>query len=149
MPCYLFTYHAYGSWMPDRTLGYVKRNRGILAADASMARKYERIMNDKPVLFDESAQETILVSILESRAKQSFDAHFIATDPTHVHLLLAWRDSRTWLRMRSSIKRSQSHRLNMELGRRDWFVEGGSRKRVKDREHYDYLVTHYLPKHTG
>jgi hypothetical protein len=27
--------------------------------------------------------------------------------------------------------------------------ENGSRKHVKDREHFDYLVNVYLPKHTG
>src|SRR4051794_35604479 len=29
MPCYLFTYHAYGSWMPDHKRGYVHRGQGV------------------------------------------------------------------------------------------------------------------------
>ncbi|QDT75400.1 hypothetical protein I41_46100 [Lacipirellula limnantheis] len=33
MPCCLFTYHAYGSWTPDRKQGYVKRHQGILQQD--------------------------------------------------------------------------------------------------------------------
>ena len=36
-----------------------------------------------------------------------------------------------------------------QIERREWFVEGGSRKRVKDRAHFDYLVTTYLPRHRG
>ncbi|MEM1305417.1 MAG: hypothetical protein AAGG46_11005, partial [Planctomycetota bacterium] len=29
MPVYLFTYHTYGSWLPDRPQGYVQRDQGI------------------------------------------------------------------------------------------------------------------------
>jgi hypothetical protein len=42
MPCYLFTYHAYGSWMPDRVEGYVRRGQGILPRDTQMASLYYR-----------------------------------------------------------------------------------------------------------
>jgi hypothetical protein len=31
MPVYLFTYHAYRSWMPDRPEGFVQEGRGIEA----------------------------------------------------------------------------------------------------------------------
>jgi hypothetical protein len=42
MPCYLFTYHAYGSWMPDRPQGYVRRGKGILPTDTRMAERYRK-----------------------------------------------------------------------------------------------------------
>ena len=33
--------------------------------------------------------------------------------------------------------------------KREWLVEGGSCKQVKDRKHFDYLRNIYLPKHYG
>jgi hypothetical protein len=40
MPCYLFTYHGHGTWLPDHARGYVRRKVGVLAADVEMARNY-------------------------------------------------------------------------------------------------------------
>lgn len=37
MPVYLFTFHSHGSWLPDRTQGYTRRQQGILPADPYMA----------------------------------------------------------------------------------------------------------------
>jgi hypothetical protein len=149
MPCYLFTYHAYGSWMPDRKQGYVKRRRGILSTDVAMAEKYRTSMKESAVIFGSVTQLAIIDSLIDSQKRQEFECYYIATDSTHVHILLGWRDEREWLHMRSIIKCSISRRLNQECGRRTWLVEGGSRKRVKDRAHFDYLVTRYLPRHDG
>lgn len=135
--------------MPDRKQGYVKRNRGVLTPNQEMAAKYRTAMKEPPIEFDDTTQLALLDSILESQVPQRFESYFIATDLTHVHLLVGWRDTRTWLRMRSTIKSSMSRYLNDQIGRREWFVEGGSRKRVKDQTHFDYLVTKYLPRHTG
>jgi hypothetical protein len=37
MPCYLFTWHAYATWLPDRKQGYVEKGRGILPPDKAAA----------------------------------------------------------------------------------------------------------------
>lgn len=149
MPCYLFTYHSYGSWMPDRKRGYVKRHRGILGPDTNTAAKYRLAMKDAAVELDGCTQIICIDTILESREKQKFEVYFIAINLTHVHLLVGWKDERAWLPMRSIIKSSLSRTLNDRLQRRTWFVEGGSRKRVKDRTHFDHLIAQYLPKHRG
>jgi hypothetical protein len=149
MPCYLFTYHGYGTWMPDRAQGYVKRNRGILAPDSAMAGRYRLAMAEEVVEFTSEIQLAILDVVLESREIQRFEVYFVSTEDTHVHLLVGWRDERSWLHMRSIIKSSISRHLNKVFGKREWTSEGGSRKRVKDRSHFDYLVGHYLPKHSG
>ncbi|MEM1355661.1 MAG: hypothetical protein AAGH88_12345 [Planctomycetota bacterium] len=44
MPVYHFTFHAYGTWMPDHAKGYVRRKLGILPPDAKMAEQYRRNM---------------------------------------------------------------------------------------------------------
>jgi hypothetical protein len=42
MPVYLFTYHAYRSWMPDRNRGFVRRKEGILPADRGLSNVYKQ-----------------------------------------------------------------------------------------------------------
>jgi hypothetical protein len=37
--------------------------------------------------------------------------HFVATEPTHIHVLVSWRDGRPWQKNRTSLKRA----ITMEL----------------------------------
>jgi hypothetical protein len=149
MPCYLFTYHAFGTWLPDRKQGYVKRKRGIRPSDFAEAERYRSAMKETVVEFDERLQLSAIDAVIDSQVKQNFDAYYIATDATHVHILIGWRDERAWLHMRSILKGSISRRLKKDRGNRTWLAEGASRKRVKERKHFDPLVTRYLPKHRG
>ncbi len=73
MPCYLFTYHAYGSWMHDRRQGYVQRKRGILPPDVALAQKYRAAMTQCEVKFTSDTQIAIIDCLLESREKQNFE----------------------------------------------------------------------------
>lgn len=149
MPCYLVTYHAYGSWLPDRRRGYVRRDRGIIPADTHVAKLYRRDMAESPVVLNGALQRAAIAALLDSQQPQRFNMHAMATDRTHVHALLSWRDSRDAVKMRALLKGSVTRALNAEFGRRNWLAEGGSRKQVRDRRHFDHLRTEYLPKHTG
>lgn len=51
--------------------------------------------------------------------------------------------------MRASIRRALSTKLNQRFERRDWFADSPSRKRVREHEHFDYLMLSYLPDHRG
>lgn len=53
MPCFLFTYHAHGTWLPNRSRGYVKRGQGILPPDETMHQRYSQAMKEPKVNFDE------------------------------------------------------------------------------------------------
>ena len=63
MPCYLFTYHSHGSWMPDRAQGYVRRGQGILPPDSEMAERYRRNAKHEMAHFRE-AQELCAIDTL-------------------------------------------------------------------------------------
>lgn len=149
MPVYLFTFHAYGTWMPDRSRGYVRRGQGILPPDKEMAALYRAQAKDTAASFDEPVQRALIDEALIAAEKQSFRVHCVATETTHVHVLVSWRSDKTWQRVRAGLRQSYSRRLNHEFGRREWLVEGASRKQVKDRSHFDHLVQTYLPKHSG
>ena len=149
MPVYLFTFHAYGTWMPDRPRGYVRRGEGILSPDNEMADMYRRRAEEPHAIFSEAIQRALIDEALTAGEKQGFDVHFIATEITHVHVLVSWRSDKPWKTVRTGLRQSLSRRLNRDFKRREWFVDGASRKRVKDREHFDYLIEKYLPAHSG
>jgi hypothetical protein len=150
MPCYLFTFRAYGSWMPDREEGFVRRKQGILPPDEELAEDYKRRANEDTVLFDANIQRLLIDEVRIACEKQRYRGHCVATEPTHVHALVSWTDEREWLKIRSGLKTSLTMRLNRDVKRRKhWFVDSASRKQVKDHKHFDHLVTEYLPSHRG
>jgi REP element-mobilizing transposase RayT len=150
MPCYLFTFHAYGTWMPDREEGFVRRKEGILPPNEELAEVYRERAGENAVSFSARIQRLLVEETKIACEKQRYRGHCIATDPTHLHALISWPDERPWLKIRSGLKTSLTLRLNREVGRRrHWFVDSASRKQVKDQEHFDHLVTNYLPSHRG
>jgi REP element-mobilizing transposase RayT len=149
MPCYLFTFHAYRSWMPDRPRGFVKRGQGVVAANVKLAKRYADRAVEQPTLFSNQVQQLLLYECQVVCGRQTLRLHFVATDPTHVHILVSWRTARPWSTVRSAIKSSLTRRLNRDASRRSWFSNGASRKRVADRKHFTRLVDEYLAAHRG
>jgi hypothetical protein len=80
--------------------------------------------------------------------KRNFRLHSIATEATHLHALISWSDDRTYKQLRRGLRESLTRRLN-RYERRRWLEQGGSRKQVKDRNHFDCLMDEYLPSHRG
>lgn len=149
MPCYLFTYHGHGTWLPDHSRGYVRRKEGVLASDARMADCYRRNFNGEAVHFNRQSQQTMIEAALEAFRCQSLRGHGIATNATHLHVLVSWTTERNWQVVRRQLRGSLTRRLNLELERRPWFSKQPSRKRVKEQRHFDHLMGSYLPKHPG
>jgi len=149
MPCYLFTYHAYGTWMPDRKEGFVQRRHGILPTNKRLAAVYREHMKEDRIRFDQKTQRRLIELVHDSCRHQQCRVHFVATDPTHVHVLTSWRSERSWQRTRSQIKTSMTRGMNQCAGRRTWFAKSASRRQVQRQEHFEYLVNHYLPRHRG
>jgi hypothetical protein len=149
MPCYLFSYHGYGTWLPDRPRGYVRRDEGVLPPDEGMAELYRHNMKHPAVTFDHEIQRHLIAAAIEACNYQKLKCSYIATEPTHVHILVSWTIDRTWEVARAKLRESLSRHLNRKLERREWFSKSPSRKRVRDRKHFDYLTTDYLRKHSG
>jgi hypothetical protein len=119
MPCYLFTFHAYRSWMPNRARGYVRREHGVLPPDLQMAKAYtHRALHDE-VSFDETVQQLLIEAAIESCECQECELYFVATETTHVHILVGWRSSKDWKAVRRGLRSSLSRKLTAKLGRKD------------------------------
>ena len=149
MPCYLFTYHTYASWLPDRPEGYVRRHEGLLTSDEQVADQYKYNATQDGIVLDSPLQRLLIKEVLDACGIQDNRPHAVATDSTHIHTLLSWQSEKTWDKVTRSLKSSLTRRLNSEHGKREWLSEGRSRSHVKDREHFEYLMNEYLPKHGG
>ena len=149
MPVYLFTYHAYGTRLPDKPKGYVRRKEGVLPANADKADTYRGQMKYPIVEFDKPTQRLLIETVQSTAPFLDAEFRLIATDPTHLHVLLQWRHTKPWDKLRASIKTKLSIALKEQLGDRPWFIEGASRKHIADQEHLDYLERKYLPNHRG
>ena len=149
MPCLLFTFHAYGSWLPDHPDGFVHWKEGAQTPDDNLAVSYKSKMKEPEAQFGEALQ---LLAIAESQAAarfQKFRLHAVATEPTHLHALLSWSDDRPPTRISESLKKSLTLRLRSEIAERTWFSKGGNERVVKDLKHLERLITEYLPSHSG
>lgn len=150
MPCYLFTFHTYGSWLPDRSRGFVRRHQGILPQDKELAASYRSLMKQDSVSMADEVQLTVIETLLEAGPHVECRVHAVATDDQHIHLLVSWHNrQREWKQTRASFKKSLTLRLKESRCDQKWLSRDASRKRVENRSHFDHLANSYLPNHRG
>ena len=89
MPVYFFTYHAYLSWLPDHKKGYTDRKHGVLPPDPDQANRYRSRASEDPILFNDGIQQAAIDELIIACEKQGLALHGIATEPTHVHVLVS------------------------------------------------------------
>ena len=130
MPCYLFTFHAFGTWMPDRDEGFVRRDRGFVPPSQELARAYRGRAKEDEVLFAPRLQLLLIAEARVACEKQRYRGHYVATEPTHVHALISWPDDRAWLKIRNGLKSSLTRRLNCDVERRE---NGSSKTRAASK----------------
>jgi REP element-mobilizing transposase RayT len=149
MPCYLFTFHAHGTWLPDKGQGYVHRTKGIKPKDESMADRYRANQKHPTIYFTSEQQDAIAASLRDAGPCIETTIHAIATEPTHFHVLVSWQHERQRESIRRCLRTAVSVKLNRAFGKRVWLVKNSSRKQVKDEEHFVFLIGEYLSSHRG
>jgi len=151
MPVYLFTYHAYGTWWPDRPQGFVQEGKGIQPANSKLAESYRKGAKHPPVSFNSKQQRELIEKLHHIADTDGFLIYAASADTTHVHGLVGWDDDRGYAQLRGRIKNLLSLHLSRLAGTtgRPRFVKESSRKRVKENEHFEYLLSTYIPKHIG
>ena len=151
MPAYHITLHAYGSYLPDNDAGSYHWRRGFQEPnDDHLADEYRRRQNETRASFSDDVQRLIVDELRVAAEHQTLRLLGIACESTHVHVVIAWDDeNRDPIRVQAGLKSSVTRRLNRDVGRRSWLSGRGVPKRVWDRGHLAYLLTKYLPKHSG
>jgi REP element-mobilizing transposase RayT len=135
--------------MPSHKRGYVHRTQGLQPCDIQLAEQYKLKQQQETVVFDKKIQKYLVESARQISHHIALRVYAVATESTHVHILVSWDDQREWEQIRRSLRGGLSRVLNQQFGKRAWFAKLGSRKRVKEREHFDYLKRRYLSSHKG
>src|SRR5882672_4433285 len=106
MPVFHFTMHAYRSWAEDNPKGYVQRGQpGIQPPNERLARHRAKIAKASPVLFDDP-QKKLLIDCSQSICGDfNWRLHAAAATPTHLHLLISWKDARPHGEIMTLLKR--------------------------------------------
>jgi len=107
-------------------------------------------MNFPAMRFNRTIQRRLIVKLLAIASGEGYRLHGVATDPTHLHCVVSWRDDTLrFTKVRGRIKNLLSLDLSRAAGitGRPWFVQKSSRKCVSEQDHLDYLLNVYLPNH--
>lgn len=156
MPVYLITLHAYRSWNADHPRGYVRCGEGVLPPDPEMARRYDQRAKHQRVRFDDAMQRVIVDGTRDICSRRNWRLHHAVCVFSHMHALVSWCDDvdaavdvADWQFVRDTLKRLLGWMLakHTQQAGRTWFVRKGSRRRVRDRARFDYLMKSYLPDH--
>lgn len=150
MPVFLFTIHAYRSWCPDDERGFVRRGEGILPPDVGLASAYNKNATSPRASFTPDDQTVALLVAHEACNRRDWRLHGLAMEPTHAHLLVSWVSDERANAVCGKLKNLISRELNLGRPKKQkWLSRGASRRQVRDRSHFDHLVSVYLPKHRG
>ena len=145
----LLSYHAFGSWLPGRKQGYFRNKSGIRPTNPAAADWYRHVQHRESESFVTAVQQCMIDACEEAEIYQRFELYGVATDPSHLHVLVAWDDDRLPSQMRRNLKQSLTRNLNQTFCHRQWFSRGGNDRRVRDRDHFLYSRDEYLPDHPG
>lgn len=152
MPVYMFTFHAYRSWMPDHPKGYTKSGIGVLPADLEMNEWYEERAHFSEITFDRSLQRVVVNAIKEVCVNKMYQLYYAVAVSTHAHAVVGWsEDTIIQTTVHDTLKRIIGLKLarHARVADRRWLSRGRDAKPVRTRKHFFHLVTNYLPDHRG
>lgn len=160
MPVYMTTLHAYRSWAEDNPKGYHQRgDQGLKPPDDDRAHQRARIANDPPVRFNAEQQKTMNELLEEILQNRDIRLHAMSITATHLHFIASWfgrepmfdkiEESKQAEHLASKTKNILSTLLSKQYNKPGmrWFSRGAGSTLVTDREHLNYLIEQYLPKH--
>ena len=129
MAVYLFTFHAYRSWLPNHRRGYVRRHQGILPTDATMSDIYVRRARFDAVRFTPAMAQVIIERAQQACTQYDWRCHCITVVWSHVHVLMSWRGFRAFESVRAMLRRELTRSLRVSFSRnadQPFFSRGSS-----------------------
>jgi len=123
----------------------------VQPTNPALGESYRDAASDEPYEFDDLTQRFVIEVVRGVGVRHGWRVHAIVCEPTHLHLLVSWGSGEAWSTVRGKFKNIISLELSKRYDQkgRHWLSTGASRKRVKDRTHFDYLMKTYLPRHGG
>ncbi|MEQ8210713.1 MAG: hypothetical protein RH917_12860 [Lacipirellulaceae bacterium] len=150
MPCYLFTFHAHGSWLSDK---YQATSDGlyqrVLFADESRMSGTQERRPIRSTGLLAAEQKLAIEGLARAAERNDCRLHYVATDRTHVQVLVSWQNDCNWKCQRANMRKAIVANLQKMRGRETWLSEGSSRKQIRSLQQFDQLVNEKLPKYRG
>ena len=145
MPVYHIIVHGFLTWDADNPKGYYRRGRGRFAAEPQLAAHWERSARFPTLLWSWDDQNLLCQTVQETSARRQWTVYAIASQPTHLHIVLAWHTLHPPERVQQTLKQMMSLALGSIHGRgRRWFSRNGVPQRIKNRTHLRHLLYDYL-----
>jgi hypothetical protein len=168
VPVYLITIHAYRSWSEGNPRGYVQRGQGLQKTNERLARWRADNARQEPARFSGEVRNVISRVVDDIAVERKVRLHARAATGTHVHVLISFGipactcgaskfcgkgcEARRFVEaftIRLKRKMGQAVAKFNETSGRQWFSRGWDLTRIRDREHFDFMVGKYLPRHEG
>ena len=148
MPVFMLTFHAYRSWNVDRR-HVVRGEWGIKPPNEKLARHRDEIAGHDAARFDGEQQIVLRDMAIDACGRRDIRLHGGSVTPTHVHLLVSWREERDVGEICEKLKSVLGWALSKQRGGKGhrWFSRGEDTTPVERREHFDYVLGKYFPKH--
>jgi hypothetical protein len=166
VPVYLVTTHAYRSWSEGNPRGYVQRGQGLQKTSERLARWRADNARQEPARFSADVRKVISQVVNEIAIERAVRLHAQAATATHVHVLISFVSPACTCGASKfcgkgcgarSFVEAFATRLKQKMGQaiakfsgtsgRQWFSRGWNLTRIRDREHFDFMVGKYLPRH--
>ena len=146
VPVYHVIVHGFFTWNADNPDGYYRRKRGRYAAAPKLAAYWNRSARFSAVCWSRDDQGMLCRTILETSARREWIVYAIATQTTHLHVVVAWQTAHSPKRVQQVLKQIMSLALGSKYGRgRRWFSRNGVPQRVRNKAHLRHLLYDYLP----
>lgn len=166
MPVYLATVHSYRSWREDHPKGFIQHDDSWQPANPRLAAWRDDHAKQLPNFFPRERFSMLLDVAAEIAHEQIVRLHACSVTTTHVHQLVSFHEPECICQgaehchgdcpgrervelVLTRYKRIAGCRLAKaaDVRGRKWFSHGWNISPVRAREHFEYLVTTYLPKH--
>ena len=146
VPVYHVIVHGFFTWNADNPNGYYRTKRGRYAAAPQLAVHWSRRARFPAVCWTRDDQDMLSRTVLEISARREWIVYAIATQSTHLHIVIAWHTSHSPKEVQQTLKQIMSLELGRKYGRgRRWFSRNGVPQRVKNKTHLRHLLYDYLP----
>ena len=143
MPVHFYTFHAHGSFTsepsPQRELFQRDRFGGLCQQRPAQP----------TVRFTADHQRKLVDTVIDSQGVAGYRCFGVVAQRQRMHLLVAWEGKSAPETIRSQIKGAVTTAMNAEFGPRAWLSQIGRDKRVRNRTHFEYLITSFFPKQRG
>jgi REP element-mobilizing transposase RayT len=152
---YHLSWTAYGTWLSGDERGWVQSGVPVVQLpDAERKWQAEECMAEEAVHFTVEQRSLIEQTILDHCRIRGWALHAVNVRSNHVHVVVsANRDAsqvmdqfKAWCSRKLSDQAGLEKQVARKAGRRRWWTEGGSKKRIDSEEYLRNAIEYVLEK---